>query len=103
MSVPINEAIFQVGTFGQRNFSKDCQTGDTETFQTTGFQRVVFPERFPEQSSVRVIVTPNSLGVSTGTHNAALVGAVQDVTAEGFVLKARNSDCADEVSLGGMN
>jgi hypothetical protein len=103
MSIPINEAIFQAGTFGQRNFSKDCQTGDTETFQTTGFQRVVFPERFPDQSSVRVIVTANNLGVSTGTHNAALVGAVQDVTAEGFVLKARNSDCADEVSLAGMN
>ena len=103
MSVPINEAVFQVGTFGQRNFSKDCEIGDTETFQTTGFQRVVFPEQFPAQSSVRVIVTANNLGAPTGTHNAALVGAVQDVTVEGFILKARNSDCADEVSLAGMN
>jgi hypothetical protein len=103
MSVPINEALFQVGTFEQRNFSKDCEIGDTETFETTGSQRVVFPEQFPAQASVRVIATANNLGAPAGTHNAALVGAVQDVTVEGFVLKARNSDCADEVSLAGMN
>lgn len=101
--MPVSEAVFQAGTFGQRNFSKDCEIGDTETFQTTGFQRVVFQEQFPTQSRVRVIVTANNLGVPAGIHNAALVGAVQDVTAEGFILQARNSDCADEVSLAGMN
>jgi hypothetical protein len=98
MSVPVSEAMFQVGTFEQRFFSKDCETGDTQDFPA-----VRFPLQFPAESRVRVIVTGNNLGVPAGTHNAALVGAVQKVTAEGFVLNARNSDCSEELSLAGMN
>jgi hypothetical protein len=96
MSVPINQAIFQMGTVEQRFFSKDCEPGDTETFN------ISFPTPFPAQG-VRVIVTANSLNVPRGAHNAAVVGIAQQVTPAGFVLRARNSDCADAGGFAGMN
>jgi hypothetical protein len=97
MSVPIGEVIFQIGTVEQRRFSKDCETGDTEIFN------IRFPTPFPTQMGIRVIVTANNSNVPRGAHNAAVVGIVQNVTTDGFVLRARNSDCADAGGFAGMN
>ncbi len=99
MSVPINEAIFQMGTVEQRFFSKDCDTGDTELFNIT------YPTPFATMEGVRVIVTANNLNVPRGAHNGAVVGIAQGVrvTPGGFVVRARNSDCAEAGAFAGLN
>src|SRR5947208_1557580 len=88
MSTRTKETIFQIGTVDSRNFGEDCHEGDWEEFHIT------FVAAFPDKLKVRVIVTANSQEVERGTPNAAVVGIAQKVTPTGFVLGARNSDCA---------
>lgn len=87
MSTQINQTDFQFGTVTARHFSEHCVPGDWETCP------IIFPKPFDEKTP-RVIVTANNENVDKGAHNAAVVGIAQKVTPTGFVLAARNSDCA---------
>ena len=83
---PVENVIIQTGKAHAQFFNEDCVSGDTRS-QSVGF----FPG-FPGDG-IRVIVTPTNLDVAKDEYNAAVVGIAQNVSAQGFTLLARNSDC----------
>ncbi len=69
------------------DFAPSCKPSDTHTIH------IPFIPPFPSGLPVRIILTPNNVGLEPGDHNAAPVGVAQHVIDTGFDLHARNSDC----------
>jgi hypothetical protein len=87
MSIQMSHVLFLAGsTPTAKAFAKSCVAGDTQSWP------INFKIELP--GNVRIIVTANDRNVGDGLHNAAAVGIAQKVSAGGFLLTARNSDCA---------
>jgi hypothetical protein len=91
MGVSLSEAWLEVGTTSLAEFTPSCTPGDWVTW------RIPFTSPGLKVPPA-VIVTPNNRHAQPDDHIAAPVGVAQHVTAQGFILAARNSDCAAGVA-----
>ena len=78
------DMILDSGSVGAQSFKPDCEYGDWRSWSITFHEPFLAPPI--------VLVTANDRNVKAG--NVAVVGIAQNVTAYGFTLSGRNSDCA---------